>query len=279
MNCNNSRTILGISIPNDVGKLVLDTYKLLGLSESAGKPPHNFQILCSYLLASQAGCSVCLTQSTGMGKSMIIPSTALLLGGVVLVLEPLLAVGADQGHSMSRLLLESDVDIEEVSCIHLDDFNQGSKYHQDIIEVLNNIKNGEKHTMILYVSINTMTSDHFLKALDDLMDRGCLSTVVIDEVHKFVTEPCYCKEFLELKYNLFKKLSQRKNISLLVMSATFPKDLRQEFSKLYDVSFDYKILGAISRQDISLKCSFVNHSQVRNVLFMPSFKLVFLSVL
>ena len=95
------------------------------------------------------------------------------------------------------------------------------------------------------------------------MDRDCLSAVIIDEVRKFVTEPRYRKEFLEVKDNLFKKLITRKNLSLLCMSATFPKEIRKEFKMLYNVSFDYEILSAISCRDIALKCSFVDHTQVR----------------
>lgn len=51
-------------------------------------------------------------------------------------------------------------------------------------------------------------------------------------------------------------------LSQLHQLSTFPENVCKEFTNLYGVSFGYKILGDISRRDITLNCLIMDHKQV-----------------
>jgi hypothetical protein len=92
------------SLPASSPTTVIDALRIF-LPE--GVYPHLMQVSATQKLTERAA-TLALAAPTGTGKSLIIAGTALLRGGITVVFEPLLAVGADQTREMKRAISQTE---------------------------------------------------------------------------------------------------------------------------------------------------------------------------
>jgi len=108
-----------------------------------------------------------LSQATGRGKSMLIASNLMMLGGIILVVEPLLAVGADQVDSLRKLLPHRSI-------IHLDDHVQGSDDEKEILDLFQSLPTKKPKILdpdgvVIFTSPQRLTNESVFKCVQSMI--------------------------------------------------------------------------------------------------------------
>jgi hypothetical protein len=111
-----------------------------------GVDPNSMQVQATKKL-TEGATTLALAAPTGSGKSLVIAGTALLRGGITVVFEPLLAVGADQAREMKKAIAVSQsFEVKNrMTCIHLDCLPEETRSLQ--LKKLQNLADKKMHTM------------------------------------------------------------------------------------------------------------------------------------
>ena len=174
-----------------------------------------------------------LVQGTGGGKSAVPQTVGAVTRGVTLIIENTLSLSADQ-HAKIK---QANTTHGPVKAFHLDSIRM--KRNQDkLSKLLHDLPSNTDATIFLFSSPEFLLKDPWMTAMQDLIERGLLRLVCIDEVHQFVMFGCtFRPQFVLLKDSLFKRitinsdntsdgsnqsqLSIHLKVPLLLMSATF----------------------------------------------------------
>jgi superfamily II DNA helicase RecQ len=211
-------------------------------AKGIGALPHAFQIANPLDLYN--GKSICTQQKTGSGKSLQILIAAELMGGLTIVLEPLLSLGGDQVKG-----LQCDA-ANNVLVANLEDLNPGSR--RGLLATLCELKDPKQGTYILYVSPQSFTKfPEWEGAYEMLIKNQIINLVVVDEAHKFVMDRHYRTEIDTLGKVFFNKV---KDVPKLAMSATLPDgNKKRKLEKMLDIKFDKTNSGNMDKRTISYK--------------------------
>ena len=208
--------------------------------------PKPFQVTTIYLLAFIFS-TVLLIQKTGAGKSLVILGAAALLGGVIVVIEPLVAVGADQARSVSEKTLW-------IKSFHVAGIDEKSK--RRLAKYLTAMLSRERRPVILFLSADDVKpGSRWAMPLKQLFERGLVSLVAFDEIQKILADGRYFREELGmLEENVIRLIGLSPcRVSQLHMTATIEKLALSSYkSMMGGLHFEYTIHGDVSRRDIHL---------------------------
>ena len=208
--------------------------------------PKPFQVTTIYLLAFLFS-TVLLIQKTGAGKSLVILGAAALLGGVIVVIEPLVAVGADQARSVSEKTLW-------IKSFHVAGIDEKSK--RRLAKYLTAMLSRERRPVILFLSADDVKpGSRWAMPLKQLFERGLVSLVAFDEIQKILADGRYFREELGmLEENVIRLIGLSPcRVSQLHMTATIEKLALSSYkSMMGGLHFEYTIHGDVSRRDIHL---------------------------
>lgn len=209
--------------------------------------PHSFQITAIFLLAFMFS-TVLLIQKTGAGKSMVVLGSAALLRGVIIVIEPLVAVGSDR----ARAATQKSSWIKSHHVDGLDDNNRSL-----LVKLLMSLTRKNQGPIILYLSAHDMMPGSCcVEPVTRLFMLGLVTLLVFDEIHMIQADGReFRPEFAELKANLLGlvKLSPPGfRVAQLHMTATMPDDALKCYQAMLGVEFGHRVYGDIARRDISL---------------------------
>ena len=181
----------------DMASLISTTF-----AEYLGFEPRPFQIDGVRLLVWRHGIRLCLVRKTGDGKTYVFYIAGILLGGVSLSIIPVVGLGAEQAERARNT--EKGVD-----AYHLDQLS--GPMVQRVKTMLKEAKVGDRRSIFLFCSPQALRPGSAWGAvISDLLDRGVLRLVMVDEFHLVPEWGRYFRsEFAELKDNIFSKLSDR----------------------------------------------------------------------
>jgi superfamily II DNA helicase RecQ len=204
--------------------------------------PFAFQLHCVRLLLwphRQQRPKVLSVQATGKGKSLCMQTAGTLLGGVTLVIVPLLALGADQ---VTKILRACNA-FGKISAYHLDEIKTSAARNQVVQELLD-LEENTQTSIFLFSSPQAIVGERtpWKGTLLDLHRRRLLRLVVIDELHLYlqfgVSLRSEFKQLTNMLLNvLFPSSDLQSHPCLLVMTATITKRWLELFQKLTGISF------------------------------------------
>mmetsp|Transcript_31075 Transcript_31075/g.69711 ORF Transcript_31075/g.69711 Transcript_31075/m.69711 type:complete len:694 (-) Transcript_31075:1581-3662(-) len=149
---------------------------------------------------------VLMVLRTGSGKSLVMQTAGIMMGGICLMIIPLLSLSADQLSKMRDIPQEEGM----VDAINLDEFpNQvpGTKVFDGLIKRIQDMEEDTTSTIFLIASPQFMTresSKDLMSAILNAHKRRLLRTVVIDEVHLYVQHSSFRTAIRMLKDTFFK---------------------------------------------------------------------------
>lgn len=184
--------------------------------------PKAFQLNGVYALAFLSS-NLLLVEKTGGGKSLLVLGAAVLLMGITIVLQPLIAVSADQARSAA----EFGADESDLLAFHIDDLTHADA--KRLIEVLNNLESRAQGTFVLYMSPQSLLEGtQWAKVLDSIFKRGLVSMVAIDEVQKW--DEGFRPELACIQSTLIRKGAHLPSrVVMLAMTATLTRDNGHRF--------------------------------------------------
>ena len=212
--------------------------------------PKSFQIEMIYMLAFKRTRAL-LMQKTGAGKSLVVLGAASLLCGVTIVLEPLVAVGSDQSRA-------ADEQFSRIEAYHVEGLDDTTR--DLVIERLLEMNDRSEGPCVLYLGPSALAEDSsWVAPLKKLFERGLVTLVAVDEVHKCTSDGRYFRrdEFQNLRRLwTFLDLSPKK-VAQLSMTATLTKQAKNDYRNMYGTDFEFTQVGDMSRRDMSLHCAIV----------------------
>ena len=206
----------------------------------AGRVPRPFQVDGSMHLASDGSGPLLVVVATGKGKSLLVPATSLLKGGVTIVFEPLLSVGGDQAASTRKVVPP------QVRCYHLDTLANESI--DALFKDVQSMRSRRDGCHIIYASPESFQKySKWSGVISQLIKKGLLSAVVLDEAQKNKTERHY-RPMDVLKEEIFDKIKSDSSIAVLFMSATVVPRTQKTLEQMYGVEFRKEIRGPMDRR-------------------------------
>ena len=161
---------------------------------------------------------------TGGGKSLILYMTAISVGGITLVIVPLLSLTANQLERIRQAVQKYGM----VSAFNVDDISK-SEMETKLIPQIEQFKYNSSSTMLLLSSPQGITDNLKLRnALLRARDREVLRLVAIDEAHLYAMGMTYRLSIRQLERYFFAPIFKRKRNFvplLLAMTATMPVPL------------------------------------------------------
>jgi len=205
----------------------------------ASPHPHQLDAVSAVALEKK---STLLVQPTASGKTGVMHAAASLLGGVILVIMPTIALAEEQATRAQELEYRGlAVYLNHVSV------NQAQKMMQ-LFESWT--KKPHKPT-ILIACPQDLVKKQWSTLVDILTARNLLSLVVVDELHQVPLSASYRNEFRVLKLSLFCKLSvQDDPAPVLGMTASFTKKLWDEYVEVAGHEFETVLWGDVVRTDV-----------------------------
>ena len=223
--------------------------------ECLGFKLRDFQVETTYDLAYRRS-NVLLVRGTGSGKSAIFHGASVMLEGITIIIEPLLAVQADQTLSTA---------IDGVVVCNLDltkDLGAVAK----LKEHLNQIRERRGHNTVIYTSPQALLrSGPWFDTIRDCFQHGVVSMLVNDEAHKTPMDGAHFRpEFAELKHIFDLARSSPCPVALLSATATFTKPLYNEYLKMLGMEeFDCIHWGPVSRREIDVRVNIASTPQTK----------------
>ena len=150
-----------------------------------------------------------LVQGTGGGKSTVHQTIGTVDGGVTVVIEPTLSLGADQSSKIDL----ADTSSKLVKSFQLDGI-KNPKSREDLNEFLCSLSPTTNASIFLFLSPEELLKKPWCNLLIHLISKNILRLVCIDEVHQFVLfGTTFRKAFCLLKKALFDHVIDKKNPS------------------------------------------------------------------
>jgi hypothetical protein len=212
-----------------------------------GKELYDFQKEVIYALVYE-GKSVLAVRKTGGGKTAVMIGAGLMMEGVIIIVEPLIALSAMQSLS---------VDVDGLDApVHLDAIKRPEERAM-LKKRLESITERLGTTLFLYTSPQALAPDGpWFDPVKGMIERGVVSLVVNDEAHKTAEDGAYFRpEFAQLRHNLYGLLSLSPlKIATLSMTATFTEPILKEYRTMLKLdAFDLISWGDVSRRDIDIR--------------------------
>ena len=212
-----------------------------------GKELYDFQKEVIYALVYE-GKSVLAVRKTGGGKTAVMIGAGLMMEGVIIIVEPLIALSAMQSLS---------VDVDGLDApVHLDAIKRPEERAM-LKKRLESITERLGTTLFLYTSPQALAPDGpWFDPVKGMIERGVVSLVVNDEAHKTAEDGAYFRpEFAQLRHNLYGLLSLSPlKIATLSMTATLTEPILKEYRTMLKLdAFDLISWGDVSRRDIDIR--------------------------
>jgi superfamily II DNA or RNA helicase len=178
-----------------------------------------------------------LVDRTGGGKSLVLFLTAASVGGITLVLVPLLALTASQLSKLNAAVQRYGT----INCVHLDETSP-SDLAERVLPKMERIGYDSSESLVLLCSPQYVASTPtFLSALLRCLEKKTLRLIALDEAHLFTMHGATFRhsirflrdEFFAIVYALGREYYPL----LLAMTATMPESLLRPFSSLTHVNF------------------------------------------
>ena len=142
---------------------------------------------------------VLIVQATGGGKSAIAQTSGVICGGSILVIEPILSLGADQ---MTKIMEASQVQ-GPVASFHLDEIKSAAEATL-VLEAVAKLETGTAFTIFIFASPQALLKKPWDGLLKDILERDVLQLLLVDEVHLFILfGATFRPEFPNLRKVLF----------------------------------------------------------------------------
>jgi superfamily II DNA helicase RecQ len=247
---NNPNTCHNTSVPHDPSTPVLPpssallrtwSERVVGASLDVWSMfPTQMQIdaVISLIDVDVCGGKVLLIVKTGAGKSHVMRTTGVMIGGVCLIIMPLLALGADQ---VSKLGSASQA-FGSVEYFHLDEYRTQPENMMSVLHRVSSLPCNTRSTIFLFCSPQIIQNDARVKnCLLEAHSKLILKSVFLDEVHLYVEHgSSFRDDISNLKETFFSKLFPANNRlvhpSFCAMSATFTKKHQNNLHKLIGFS-------------------------------------------
>eukprot|EP00946_MAST-07B_sp_MAST-7B-sp1_P004758 g4758.t1 len=197
--------------------------------------------------------------ATGSGKTLPVVLAAIELGGIAVIVTPLVALGKQQARDINTGPARN-----RVLAIHIST-HMSAKVCGKIVTVLKHAATRPLGKVIIVILSPQMLSPQRVWGIALLGNKdaiGALNLVAIDEVHCVPLDgEFFREEFAMLKDNLISKvktanrsLCQTKRIAVCAMTATLTKDTLTKLQKMLGIkAFDKVLWGSISRRDINIQ--------------------------
>ncbi|ANQ07222.1 DNA helicase [Plasmodium coatneyi] len=168
---------------------------------------------------------------TGGGKSLIYQVTPLLIGGISIVISPLISLMYDQTKSLKR----KNIVAETINS------SLNKKENEKILNLLKNYNDCDIN--VLYVTPETATSEYFIILLKELYMNEKIALISIDEVHCISTWGC---DFRKSYRNLSKVLQVCPYVRVYTCTATATKCVEKDI--ILNLNMDvHRVEGAVSK--------------------------------
>jgi superfamily II DNA helicase RecQ len=189
--------------------------------------------------------TVALAAPTGIGKSLIVRAAAAIMGGVTIVVEPLLMVASDQ--LREYLLTLRIARRKRMGGVHLDSLDADAQ--AKLWHVLRTLKDTRDMTMVIFTSPESFEKyKEWSKMVRELSEKDLIRLTVLDEVHVYIQDRHYRSTMTRLKQNLFDLV----DCSILCMSGTFLPEMRDTLQPLYGMQFTKTIVAPMGRRHLNL---------------------------
>ena len=193
---------------------------------------------------SICGSKVLMVLRTGSGKSLVMQTAGIMMGGICLMIVPLLSLSADQVSKMRSIPQTEGM----VDAMNLDEFpNQitGTEVFDGLIKRIQDMREDTTSTIFLIASPQFMTRESSKGLMDAILkahkDRRLLRTVVIDEAHLYVQHSSFRTAIRMLKDTFFKIVFPEDDPSghpnFVLASATMTPGMVKSAETLTNVKF------------------------------------------
>ena len=187
-----------------------------------------------------------LVQPTGCGKSSVYQTIGAIDGGVVLILETTLSLGADQAQKIESISSQTG----SIKAYQLDGIKSIAS-RNNLIQHLKTFTPSSHNTVFLFSSPEMLTTSHWTSLMIHLIGKKVLKLICIDEVHQYLSFGLtFRKSFCSLKRRIFDQVVDKKNVlnrpdelpiylkvPLLCMTATFNSTLVNLLEKMVGIRF------------------------------------------
>jgi superfamily II DNA/RNA helicase len=184
-----------------------------------------------------SGGRLIIVDRTGGGKSLILAMTAICIGGITLVLVPLLALTANQLARLSKAIQKYGV----VSAFHMDEISR-KDLNDKIIPMMDTMRYDSSSTRLLLCSPQYLAdTPAFLAAVLRANSRRLLRLVAVDEAHLIAMHGRTFRDAIRVLADDFFSVvfSQNAQYSplFLAMTATMSDSLLRSFKDLTSVDW------------------------------------------
>ena len=209
------------------------------MSRIFNRVPRGFQcFVIPHLLKMLSGSlpkqPVLMVQPTGAGKSSVPLTTAVVDGGVTLIIENTLSLGSDQHTKVSSCA--NSTSLRHIKSFHLDSFKNDEIELHLSQSILNHCCHNNNTSIIIFSSPEKLLKTVWIDFLLQCDSSKILNLICIDEIHLFVDFGCTFRTSFQLLNNkLFSKLrinNTTSTVPLLLMTATFNYPLLRLLEKM-----------------------------------------------
>ena len=210
--------------------------------------PKHFQI-CGIFYLAFLFARVLAVQRTGAGKSMLVLGAATLLRGIIIVVEPLVALGSDQASSSNS----KGIGAKGVRSFHLAGMEKTTR--DGLVKLLNGMRTLSRVPIILFVSPgDLLKGSQWAAPIARLFDENLITLVALDELHRARTDGrCFRPEFAKLRETLWALIQRStRKISQLSMTATCTAEILADYKSMMGIGFDYTLWDGGNRRDVAV---------------------------
>ena len=188
----------------------------------------------------ESGGKLLVVDRTGGGKSLILQLSAVMVGGIIYVIIPLLALTANQIAKLKQALQAEG----RVQCHHLDEINPQS-IKDKLIPRMDRLEYDSSTTLFLLSSPHYLADNvEFRDCLIRCKERQTLRLVCLDEVHLYTMHGRTFRECIRYLEKVFFSVvfSERESYHplFLSMTATMTQSILKSFSTLTCVDWSQK---------------------------------------
>ena len=211
------------------------------------------KVLCDMIFRSRR---ILMVRRTGDGKSVEPLGSLRASGGVGICVVPLLTIGCGQAAAATAACTSMEA-------VHWDDQPRDEK--RLLLERLE-ATSDRSGCLALFVSPQFLDGkeNSLRTTIKGLFERGAISTVAIDEMHRVSLDAAWFRpEFGRLYENLLSSIAlspATEPVALVAMTATLTVELLEKFREITRVDFDVEEWGDVSRRNIAMRLAFTDQT-------------------